>query len=106
MTMSYEEPMPVRVGKIKGKLSGQQLHLEWDGPPPELVYKRYFVYVGRTQLHMESKHPAYSPWRAPAQLMLSSSGRYEALVMPGNTLVKQTDTEISSTWTAYRVGAE
>ena len=70
---------PVRVGKIKGRLAGQQLKIEWDGAPAEIGYKRYLLYPTRKLVHGEKSHPAYSPWLASAQVTSSGNGHFEEI---------------------------
>jgi hypothetical protein len=102
--MTYDEIMPVRVGKIEGKLTGQQIRINWSSAPQEIAYKCYVIHTLRKQLQAANSHPAYSPWTAPAQLMSSGNGQYEAVVMPQDSSSHLKDTEIESVWTAYRIG--
>ena len=103
MSMAYDESMPVRMGNIRGRLSGQQMRIEWDGtPPPEIRYKRYVTYPLKRELQGEHSHPAYPPWRAPAQVTCSN-GHCEAFIPPHEASGGNSETTTTSVWTAYQV---
>jgi len=105
LTAVCDEAMPVRSGRIKGKLTGNTLHLSWAEPPDKIPYKRYVIYATKEQLQAASTMGAFGPWTSDAVVAEISPGEFEAAVNASRSQTADGNTKISALWTAYRVNS-
>ena len=105
ISVSLDEPMPVRSGRLTGKLAGNTIHLSWATPPPQIPYKRYAVYATREQLQASNTMGAFGPWTSDATISEIAPGEFEAAVDPSQSQTTGGDARISAVWTAYRVNS-
>ena len=106
VSMRYDESMPVREGKISGRVTGEGLHLEWATPPPKIPYTTYTVHGVGEKVRRQDTAPAYSPWIADARLLEAAPGQWQAFVT-GEAAHRTTgNNRIFAFWTAHRIAGE
>ena len=103
VTARYNENMPVREGKIKGRVTGEWLHLEWATPPPTISYASYSVHINGEKVRRQDTAPAYSPWIADARLIEAAPGQWQAFVTGEAAHKTTSNNQIFAFWTAYRI---
>ena len=105
ITAKYNESMPVREGKIKGRVTGEGLHLEWATPPPTIPYTTYSVHINGEKVRRQDTAPAYSPWIADARLIEAAPGQWQAFVPSEAAHRTSGSNQIFAFWSAHRVAA-
>jgi hypothetical protein len=103
VTARYNETMPSREGKIKGRVTGEGLHLEWATPPPTIPYTTYSIHMNGEKVRRQETAPAYSPWIADARLLEAAPGQWQAFVTGEAAHRTTASNQIFAFWTAHRV---
>jgi len=99
---SFSGGTVVRQGRIRGRLSGNELHLEWAAPPAAIPYTMYKVYALRREPFKTETAPAYSPWIVDATVSQPAAGHWEASV-PASSSVKKSATSVwTVSWSAHQ----
>lgn len=99
---SYDAGTVVRQGAIKGRLTGNQLHLEWAEAVPPMPYKTYIVYPTKRDRLGGGDGPTYSPWMADAVVSEPAPGHWEATVPPYAATKNGKPTSQVNVWSAHQ----
>ena len=101
LKMEWAEPMPTRVGDIKGWLKGSDLHLEWATKPEKIAYNLYNVYATKTKLRKSDTADAYSPWVVNATITELAPGRFVAASPVNRTISTKANVRVTTSWNAH-----
>jgi hypothetical protein len=98
LAMSYDDPAPIRRGKIAGSLKGTTLHLDWASAPDPLPYTWYRVYATREEKMRSASAAAFRPWITDA-VVSDANGSLHATAVGSKGSTSSADVGF---WVAHR----
>jgi hypothetical protein len=99
LRLSSTESMPVRAGKLHGRMEGDHLHLQFESAFDPIPYKLYREFPLKEDVLKDSTAQAFSPFSVDARVD-KVAGVWEAIALTD----RSSESRKQVLWSAQRVG--